>query len=519
MHSQHEARSVPPSMSIWALVKMTTSGVALLALVAVGLVGVAAPASAEPEKVICSSVHVFPAELATGEEVGHESDLEAETAAQYQCASTGHERTGSPFNNGWELVGDSECVERDQDRRCKKTAYQFYGYYVGFASPDVKKKLEKIIDRSLSKWRTSDAKIDVRYKQDATLGVGVDVVAGSSITIHERGDVYTSVRDRKTGNLLIAYGRNKKQGDWATLSSFHALDPAWVENRRAQLGLTPNTVVVGIDENTKLARNNMRLGQWNRSRPTLPGILPPTAAQYGDYCYDSNLRVQRKGDGTDHYYFACAGGDTRWAEPCSYPVIHLTVKKSLIRSAWWRSSCQGGSDYSVYSTVKYSFKKKKAPSPKISFGEFMQEPGLDRGNGWSKFVTALERTNVAYTEENRNRSSYKKRKQVRNNVGNIRETLHRALAPAYNTLREAGLVDVDVRKKSGGRTVLEITSAEPDRKLTLMRSVDATTGFNVDIVDRLVVEIGKDGTITKLRTIYEPDRAKSYHIETTFLGK
>ena len=149
----------------------------------------------------------------------------------------------------------------------------------------------------------------------------------------------------------------------------------------------------------------------------------------------------------------------------------------------------------------------------------MQEPGLDRGNGWSKFVTALERTNVAYTEENRNRSSYKKRKQVRNNVGNIRTTLYRALAPAYNTLREAGLVDVDVRKKSGGRTVLEITSAEPDRKLTLMRSVDATTGFNVDIVDRLVVEIGKDGTITKLRTIYEPDRAKAYHIETTFLGK
>ena len=211
MHSQHDARSVPPSMSIRALGKMTTSGVALLALVAVGLVGVAAPASAEPEKVICSSVHVFPSELATGEEVGHGSDLEAETAAQYQCVSTGHERTGSPFKNRWELVGDSECVERDQDRRCKKTAYQFYGYKVGFASSDVKKKLEKIIDRSLSKWRTSDAKINVRYKQDATLGVGVDEVSGSSITIHERGDVYTSVRDRETGNLLIAYGRNKKQ--------------------------------------------------------------------------------------------------------------------------------------------------------------------------------------------------------------------------------------------------------------------------------------------------------------------
>ena len=517
MHSQHDARSVPPSMSIRALGKMTTSGVALLALVAVGLVGVAAPASAEPEKVICSSVHVFPSELATGEEVGHGSDLEAETAAQYQCVSTGHERTGSPFNNGWELVGDSECVERDQDRRCKKTAYQFYGYKVGFASRDVKKKLEKIIDRSVSKWRTADAKIDVRYKQDATLGVGVDVVAGSSITIHERGDVYTSVRDRETGNLLIAYGRNKKQGDWATLSSFHALDPAWVENRRAQLGITPNTVVVGIDENTKSGRDNMRLGQWI-GRPILPGILPPTAVRYGDYCYGSNLRVQSKGDGTDHYYFACAG-DVDFSEPCSYPEIHLTVKKSLIRSATWRSSCPGESDYSVYSTVKYSFKKKKAPSPQISFGEFMQEPGLDRGNGWSKFVTAVERTNVAYTEENRNRSRYKTRKQVRNKFGNIRQTLHDALAPAYDTLREAGLVDVDVQKKSRGRTVLEIASEEPDRRLTLWKTVDSTAGSYDDVVDRLVVEIGKDGTITKLRTIYEPQGAKSAYIETTFLGK
>jgi len=78
---------------------------------------------------------------------------------------------------------------------------------------------------------------------------------------------------------------------------------------------------------------------------------------------------------------------------------------------------------------------------------------------------------------------------------------------------------VDVQKKSRGRTVLEIASEEPDRRLTLWKTVDSTAGSYDDVVDRLVVEIGKDGTITKLRTIYEPQGAKSAYIETTFLGK
>ncbi len=89
------------------------------------------------------------------------------------------------------------------------------------------------------------------------------------------------------------------------------------------------------------------------------------------------------------------------------------------------------------------------------------------------------------------------------------------------TPREAiGLVDV-VKKKSRRRTVLEISSAEPQKIWTLdafcrlhhwAQSPTSSIGF---------VEIGKDGTITKLRTIYEPaiERSRTTRSSTTFLGK
>jgi hypothetical protein len=374
----------------------------------------------------------------------------------------------------------------------------------------IQKEVEAVIDRSLSKASAgSDIKSYVTYEQATVLGEGVEVPAGSTIRIHRRGDSYTSVRDAIDGRLLMAGGKNKKQGGWASVALMGGELDSVAEERRRDLGLAPEAVVVSLDE----YRTGYTTGRLSR----LPSLMPRVS--FGDFC-SSSPEVDRQSAGTKVYSFNC-GGDAERDDPCVYQGIRLTVKKSLIRESSYTASCSEGSSYSVKSTIKYSFKGKKAPAPKVSFGKFFQKQGIDRGKGWSKFTAALDRTNASLTKDDIEGISQRK-KQVRNlrkpSKGKVYASV--ALKPAYRVLQEAGRVDVDVVKKSRGRTVLKISSAEPDRRLTNWHAdSEGVARHLADVVSRLVIEVGKGGAINTLRTEYEPANGRIGYVETTFFSK
>ena len=157
----------------------------------------------------------------------------------------------------------------------------------------------------------------------------------------------------------------------------------------------------------------------------------------------------------------------------------------------------------------------------MSFGRFFEKQGIERGKGWSKFTDALDRTNAALTKDDLEGIGQRK-KQVRNlrkpSKGKVYASV--ALKPAYRALQEAGRVDVDVVKKSRGRTVLKISSAEPDRRLTdWPADSEGVARHSADVVSRLVIEVGKGGAINTLRTEYEPANGRIGYVETTFFSK